>query len=415
MMQRMVRPWLATFVFGQYFALGVWFVALGPYMSRALGFDGVIGLAYASQGLAAILSSMIAGVIADRYLAPRKLLALLMVASAITLAMLAGVRSSQQLFLALTLLHFIVFIPTIPLSNAICFDALPHPDRQFAGIRVFGTLGWIAGGFLIGAIPNALLTPLPMYCAAGTMLALSLLTMALPAAPARDTGHKVTIAGLLGLDALASIRHRAFWVVTAIAMLCSIPLAFYNAYCTTFLQDAGISLTLAGRRFEPTAIQALGQVSELGFLLALPLVLRWVDIRGVLLLGLCAWIARALCFMLVGDPPLGLSPTMLAVTGIALHGMCYDFLLIGAALFVDRCVRGELRARSQAFLTLVTMGVGVMVGSVIANAVYAAATVDGSTHDWRMVWGSVAAFSAVALAILLLNLRSLRNPETHAA
>jgi nucleoside transporter len=411
----MVRPWLAVFVFGQYFSLSVWFVALGPYMGRALGFDGVIGLAYASQGLAAIMASMIVGVIADRYLAPRKLLGLLMIASAATLVGLASVRASQPLFLALTFLHFVAFIPTIPLSNAICFDALAAPDRQFARIRAFGTLGWIVGGLLVGIIPNALLTPLPMHFAAGTMLLLSLVTFALPAAPVRDAGHRVTLAGILGLDALASIRHRAFWIVAGIAALSSIPLAFYNAYCTTFLQDAAISITLGGRRFEATAIQALGQVSELGFLLALPFALRLVGIRGVLLLGLSAWILRATCFILVATSQTGLSPTALAILGILLHGMCYDFMLIGAALFVDRCVRAELRARSQSFLTLVTMGIGVMVGSLIANAVYAGATLGGTHHDWRLVWGSVAGFSALALAILLLNFRSLANPDQRTA
>jgi uncharacterized membrane protein len=288
---------------------------------------------------------------------------------------------------------------------------LADPDREFARIRVFGTLGWITGGMLIGAIPNALLTPLPMYFAAGTMLILSLTTLTLPPSPARDAGHRVTVAGLLGLDALRSIRSRAFWVVAGIAALSSIPLSFYNAYCTTFLQDMGISITLGARRFEPTAIQALGQVSELGFLLALPLFLRLVNIRGVLLLGLCAWIARAACFMLVVDPPSGFSRTALAISGILLHGMCYDFMLIGAALFVDRCVREELRVRSQAFLTLVTMGIGVMVGSVIANAIYGAATVAGTAHDWSLIWGSVAGFSALALAMLLLSFRSLARPS----
>jgi nucleoside transporter len=412
MINRRVWPWLAVFVFGQYFSLGVWFVALGPYMSKALGFDGVIGLAYASQGLAAIIASMVAGSIADRYMAPRKLLALLMVASAVTLAALATVSSNQQAFLALVFLHFVAFIPTIPLSNAICFDALADPNREFARIRVFGTLGWIAGGMLIGAIPHALHTPLPMYFAAGTMLALSLVTFTLPATGARDAGHRVSLAGILGLNALGSIRNRAFWVCAAIAALSSIPLAFYNAYCTTFLQDTGILLTLAGRRIEPTGIQALGQVSELGFLLALPWVLRLVNIRGVLLLGLCAWILRATLFTLVVDPPLGISPTTLAIMGILLHGMCYDFMLMGAALFVDRCVRGELRVRAQAFLTLVTMGIGVMVGSVIANAIYAAATREGAAHDWQLVWSSVAGFSTLALVALLLNLKSLGNPKS---
>lgn len=407
MRHQMVRGRLAGFLFGQYFALGVWFVALGPYMSKALHFDDAIGLAYALQGLAAIASSMIAGVVADRYLAPRKLLSLLMVLSAASLVALAFTRTSEQLFLTLALVHFLAFVPTIPLSNAICLDALDDPEAQFAQIRVFGTLGWIAGGILIGAIPNALVTPLPMHLAAAAMLLLSAYAWAMPGGGAPDTGRKLTWGGLLGLDALGAIRQRAFWLVAGITAISSIPLAFYNAYCATFLQEVGAVIAISGYRFEPTAVQALGQISELLFLLSLPMALRLLDIRGVLLMGLVGWIVRCACFILALSPPMGLSSGPLVVAGIVLHGMCYDFMLIGAALFVDRCVSSELRSRAQAFLTFVTMGLGITLGSVIANMVYSIGAGVGGRHDWAMVWGTVAAIAAGSLIILVVNFRKL--------
>jgi len=402
-----VRLRLSLFMFGQYLMLGVWFVTLGAYMSRRLHFDGAIGLAYAAQGVAAILSTLFVGVVADRLFAAEKVLCVLMLGSAASLAALAFAGGSQPLFLLLALVHFLMFVPTIPLSNAIALNALRDPAAQFAGVRVCGTLGWIAGGILIGSIPGAALTRLPMLVAAGAGLVLAALALALPPLPPRDRGRRFSVVGALGLDVLGGQRDPSFWAVVGCAFLISIALAFYNAYCNTFLQEAGAVLTVFGWRFEPAAIQSLGQVSELGFILLLPLVLRRIGIGGVLVIGMLCWVLRCALFS-IGFDGSGHAATGLLAAGILLHGACYDFVMIAASLFVDASVQPSARSRAQAFLAMATMGAGVTLGSVLANAIYGAATVSATQHQWVIVWAAPGAIAALTLVVFVSTFRRWR-------
>jgi nucleoside transporter len=394
-------------MFGQYLMLGVWFVPLGAYMSKALHFDGVIGLAYAAQGVAAIFSSLFVGVVADRLVAAQKVLVVLMAASAASLLALAMVSGSQTAFLVLVLAHFLVFVPTIPLSTAIALNALPDPAAQFASVRACGTLGWIAGGLLVGSIPGAALTHTPMLIAAACGLGLGVLALALPPLPPRDRGRPFSAAGALGLDVVGRQRGRSFWAVVGCAFLISVALAFYNAYGNTFLQEAGAAVVVFGKRFEPSAIQSLGQMAELGFILSLPFVLRRIGIGGVLVIGMLAWIARCLLFA-IGFSGSGQTFTAPLILGILLHGACYDFVMIAASLYVGASFEPAARSRAQAFLTIATMGAGVTLGSVFANAVYGAATVSAGRHLWWLVWSAPGAVAAATLILFAASFRGWR-------
>ena len=412
MSELQVRLRMGAYFFVQYFMLGVWFVSLGTYMSKSLGFDSVIGWAYAAQGVAALIASPFAGAIADRWVGARSLLTILMAISAVSLFGLSMVRESEVLFLALVLIHFLAFVPTIPLTNAVCLNGLIDPERQFARIRVFGTLGWIAGGMVIGAIPGALLTPLPIQLASAAGILLAIGAYVLPELAATARPEPLNLVRALGLDAISRIRNRSFWAVCSCAAILSLPLAFYNAYCNNFLQESGAVVTVLGRTFEPTAIQALGQVSELGFLLALPLFLRLVGIGGVLVIGTIGWILRA-AFFATGYSGIGDASLVPLLAGILLHGVCYDFIMIGAALFVDRAVDPAARSRAQSFLTMITMGAGISIGSILANPLYNAATISDNAHDWSLMWASVGGVAIIALVIFLEQRAAyrLRSPK----
>lgn len=410
MLVRNPRARLGAYLFLQYFMLGIWFVALSTYMSQTLQFDSVIGLAYAAQGIAAIIASPFIGSLADRLIPARRLLAILMALSAGSLFFLASIRESELAFLALVLIHFVAFVPTIPLTNAICLNALADPERDFARLRVLGTVGWITGGLLIGLIANALLTPLPIVIAGIAGLILAVSAQFLPDLPVSAEKSSFSWHRALGLDALSHIHNQSFWVVSACAMLLSIPLAFYNAYCNNFLQESGVRLSLFGASMEPTAIQAFGQGSELFFLLLLPLVLRSIGIGGVLVIGMIGWLARCALFVL-GYSAGGESSTVPIILGILLHGICYDFILIGAALYVDKAVGKTARSRAQSFLTMITMGIGITLGSVISNAVYNMATSQSAARDWDMIWTTGGAMAALALIIFLMTFRDWRGPK----
>lgn len=394
-----LRLRLSLMMFVQYFMFGAWFVTLGTYMSKGLHFDRIIGMAYGMQGIAAIASTLLIGTLADRFVAAQKVLGVLALLSGGTLLLLSCIHGSRPLFLLVVLLHFLCFVPTVALTNAITLGAVSDRTRQYPTVRVVGTAGWIAAGLLVGLIRGAAETRLPLRIGGLGGLVLGVYAFTLPAVPppARNTG--ASWLSLLGLDAIAQVRDRDFWIFIAGVLLLMIPLCFYNTYCNDFLVEARAHLDLLGERFEPAAIQTLGQASELVLLLLLPAFLLRFGIKGVLVLGTLGWATRYVLFAYAVE---GHSThTLMLCLGVLLHGICYDFFFIGGQIYVDERSEAAARTRAQAFLVAIYMGVGVIFGSNVANLVYDANTLSPTLHDWRTIWLIPAAI-ALGTGVMLL-------------
>ena len=85
--------------------------------------------------------------------------------------------------------------------------------------------------------------------------------------------------------------------------------------------------------------------------------------------------------------------------GILLHGICYDFFFVTGQIYVDNQAGESIRAAAQGFITLVTQGVGYLIGSWVSGAVVDAHVLAGGGHDWRGIWLVPA---GLALTILVL-------------
>lgn len=407
-----LRARLSLLMFLQYFMFGTWFMTLGTYMSRRLGFDDIIGTAYGTQGIAAILSTLAIGALADRQGTPRTLLAALSILSGALLLFVAQIESSRELFLAAVLVHFLCFVPTIPLANALVLGCLPDRSRQFPGIRVCGTVGWIVGGVLVGSIPGAASTTTPLILAGGAGIAMGLYALTLPqlsAAQERQTGNHGW-RDLLGIPMLARLKERNFALFMAGVMVILVPLSFYNTYSNAFLSSVGLSGHIGNLHLEATAIQTLGQVSELLLLLSLPIFLRKFGIKGVLVMGMVAWAVRCALFA-SGHAP-GPGQTAMLLTGVILHGICYDFFFVAGQIYVDETVAPSERALAQSFLVTLNMGLGVIIGSNIANAVFQRQALPDGSHDWQDVWLFPAAVSLAAAALFAALFRLPAIPRT---
>ncbi|MBN8832327.1 MAG: MFS transporter [Sphingomonadales bacterium] len=402
-MPLLLRLRLSLLMLGQYAMFGAWFVTLGTYMSKGLHFDGAIGVAYGMQGIAAVISTLFVGVVADRMFSAQKVLAVMLALSAGSLLWLATVTRSEALFLIVVMLHFLAFVPTVPLGTAVIFNALDDPATQFPQIRVVGTFGWILSGIAIGSIAGAAETSLPLVIAGCIGLVAAGYALTLPDTPPRARGAPISIAGLFGLDLLGMIKDRSFWTLIFACSVIMIPLSFYYAYCNNFLQEAGASITIGGKRFEATALQALGQVSELVFLLLLPLFLRRLGIKGVILIGMAGWVVRYTLFA-IGFDGSGPAISSLLVIGILLHGICYDFVLVAASIYVEQTVPPEARSRAQSFLAMLNMGLFILIGAAFANMVYTLNTTS-TAHLWSNIWAVPAALAAVSFVTFALAFR----------
>jgi nucleoside transporter len=382
-------------MFLQYFMFGSWLVTLGTYMSKGLQFDGIIGTAYGMQGFATIASTLFIGALADRVMDAKKLLGILSILSGLSLFLLAEVKASPTVFLAAVALQFLCFVPTIPLSNSIALHCSTDRAAQFPGIRVWGTVGWIAAGVLVGSIPGAGIGKLPLQIGGSVGLILGLYALTLPSVPPTAQGKgPLRLADLLGLDMLKQLRQRDFAVFIAGVMVVLVPLGFYNTYANNFLEEVGASINLFGRRFESAAVQTLGQVSEVVFLMALPFFLRRFGIKGVLLMGMFAWALRYVFFASGAVP--GSAPMALLVAGVLLHGICYDFFFVAGQIYVDERFDPAVRVRAQSFLVFINMGIGVVLASNIANWIYQRNTTPAGAHDWQAIWLSPALVALLA-------------------
>jgi len=393
-MTKKIRAQLSVMMFLQFFIWGSWFVTLGAYLMES-GFSGVqVGSAYSTLSWGALLSPFLVGLIADRFFSAQKVLGALHLLGAGALYYASTVTDPNLLFWVL-LGYALAYMPTVALVNSVSFNQMTNTETQFPSVRVLGTIGWIAAGWLVGLLEIEK-TAQPMLIAAGVSGCLGLYAFTLPDTPPKSRGEKVSVRDILGLDALALMRDRSFAVLVVSSLLISIPLAFYYNFTNAFLNELGVE-NAAGK-------MTVGQMSEIGFMLLLPLFLRRLGVKWVILVGMAAWVARYVLFAYGAGGAPGAAPAIgLLYLGIALHGVCYDFFFVTGQIYVDRRAPQHLQSSAQGFITLVTYGIGMLIGAKVSGLVVDAfATADGG-HNWNEMWlvPAAAAFGVAAIFLLL--------------
>src|SRR5688500_6129984 len=213
-------------MFLQYFVWGAWFVPFATYLTHH-GLQDSVGTIYSAQGWAAIAAPLFVGAIADRYFSAEKVMGILHLFAAARLFLLSSIGADAGLMFFATLGVLLAYMPTIALSNSVALNAIDDAEKQFPALRVFGTIGWIVAGLIVGLVlpGDAERSAMPLYLAGGVSVLYGLYSFTLPNTPPRAGGGKPNISTLLGLDAIRT-SDRAFWVLIVCSTLMMLPFSF---------------------------------------------------------------------------------------------------------------------------------------------------------------------------------------------
>ena len=400
---------LSAMMFLEFFIWGAWFVTLGTFLGNNLSATGGQSASvFSTQSWGAIIAPFIIGLIADRYFNAEKILGILHLVGAVLMYQMYN-ATDINVFYPYVLGYMILFMPTLALVNSVSFNQMKDPEKEFSTIRVWGTIGWIAAGLLIsfyfhwdtaeaakaGMLKNTFLM------AGIASLTLGLFSFTLPKTPPKvSSGEKVKISEILGLDALKLLKDKNFAIFFISSILICIPLAFYYQNAHPFLSNVGLE--------NPTGKMTIGQISEVLFLLLLPVFFTKFGFKKTILVGMLAWGIRYALFAYGNASDL----SFMLILGIALHGICYDFFFVSGQIYTNSAAGDKYKSSAQGLITLATYGVGMLVGFEVAGWITDTYKLADGSFDWKMVWIIPSGIAFVVFLLFALFFTDKKKVET---
>ncbi|MFL5615437.1 MAG: MFS transporter [Gemmatimonadaceae bacterium] len=389
-----IRTRLSVMMFLEFFIWGAWYTTIAVFM-EAQKMGTLTHWPFTVNPVAAIVAPFFVGLVADRYFATERVFGLLHLIGGILLLIAPRMTGNPTLFIFVLLLYNLCYMPTLGLSSSLGFHHIADQEKDFPKIRVWGTIGWIIAGLFIsfglrgfvhGVQPEQ--TSLPLMTAGIASLVLAAFSFTLPHTPPPARGQVVSARSIIGIDAFKQLGSPSFYVFVASALLICIPLAAYYNFTQLYLVSAQVK--------NIAATQTLGQMSEMLFMLAMPVLFARWGVKKMLLAGMAAWVLRYALFAAAAP---GAVYWMIAL-GILLHGICYDFFFVTGQIYVDKKSTAGIRGQAQGFFVFVTYGVGMLIGAQVAGNVYnrfLGGAPSLALEQWRSFWILPSVFAAVIL------------------
>lgn len=385
-MLKRLRFRLSVLQFLQFFIWGSWFVTAGTYLLQTLEFSGrEVGLVYGTTAIAATVTPFLVGVLADRFFSIEKLLFVLHLVGAGLLFSVSLVEDFS-VFYPLILTYVMCYLPTFSLTNALCFHHIEDTKKDFPRIRVWGTVSWIIAGLFVGWL-QVEDQALPFQIAAACSLVQAFYCLSLPATPPQPQTGMSWWQSLKEPEVRDLVRESSLVVMVICICLICIPHSYYYSFVNPFLNEQGV-INAAGK-------MSVGQVSEIIFMLSLPWFFKTLRMKTILFIGMFIWGARYGLFIL----GIHYQAEWWFLVGLSLHGIAYIFSMLSAQIYLDSRVPDHLRSTGQGFFSLLTLGIGVFIGSYLAGQQVSYYTLDNGLHNWTAIWTLPTCFG-VGVAIL---------------
>lgn len=400
---------LSVMMFLQFFVWGAWYVSMTGFMNeKSMG--GLIPAAYSVGPIAAIVSPFFLGLIADRFFATERVLGVLHIVGggvlcvAPTVARAFNAEADGSAFIqpyTLVLLgHMLCYMPTLGLTTSLSFHNLPNREKHFPLVRVWGTIGWIVGNIAVSMLPGKDQAAQQFYMAGGAAVLLGLYSFTLPHTPAPSKGKAPSLGEIIGLDSLRLLARPSYLVFIIASFLLCIPLAGYYAYARNYVEAAGAVVNDSA-----VFTMSFGQMSEILFMLVMPLCFARLGVKWMLAVGMLAWVVRYGLFAGAWNDQVA----WMVLGGVLLHGICYDFFFVTGMIYVDQAATKEIRSQAQGFLVLVTQGLGMLIGAnafgILVNDYTAKIPGQPDVLDWQKIWMIPALFAAAVLVGFVLFFR----------
>ena len=346
-------------MFLQLFVWGAWFTTLGLALSTN-NLSNIIGGAYSAVPLAAMIAPLFLGLISDRFFNCEKTMGVLHIVGGLLLLtapqLIANGKGDALSWVIMA--HMLCYMPTLALSNTVAFANIDDRNK-YPALRVWGTIGWIVAGLVVGGLGMSS-SPKIFTLGAVSGIALGVLCFFMPKTPPPGKGKPVDIGTLFMFDAFKLLGSIPFLVFIICSALICVPLAYYFAYTSVYLPQIGFQA--------PASTMALGQMSEIFFMLLVPFFFRKLGVKIMILIGMLAWVARYALFAFGASDQV----VWMIMLGVVLHGICYDFFFVTGFMYTDKKAPKEVRSQAQSLLVFFTQGVGMFFGYKIAGAKFAA-------------------------------------------
>jgi nucleoside transporter len=407
-----VRLRLSIMMFFQYAIWGAWLPLLFQYVFHHLQWTpDEFGIIAALGACGALVAPFISGQIADRYFSTERFLAVSHGAGGVLVWLLATLEPNDfTLFCIISFFYGMIYAPTIPLTNSISFHHLKSAEKEFGRVRVWGTIGWIVVGILMGhwllhlggegatgdgvaARYAGMADCFKLSAILGWILALFCLF--LPHTPPQPSKER----SFAPLAAMGELKKRALWVLFLVAFPISVVHQFYFVHTAKFINETVEGSIKATQQLEPifgwggASLMTLGQIAEIVVLALMPLILKRWSKKQVLSFGLLAYILRFLVFAYLPYPEV-------VVPALALHGFCFGCFIFVAFIIVDEECGKDVRASAQGLFNFVVIGIGIIVGNLFAGEIGSIATLEEGGLDYQLLFTVPLVIAVISFLIL---------------
>jgi len=365
---------LSALMFLEYAVWGAWMPVLAARLLGPLQMTGKqTSWIYATLPLASMVSPLFGGMLADKYVDTGHILAFCHGVGIVLLFLAAKIKKFGPMFLVM-LAYSMLFGATIPLVNSLMFSHLTDAAKQAAGIFIWAPVAWSVIGMALTGYRNLRKAEGDgsdcLKLAALLSIAMVVICLLQPATPPKGASSGSPVMQAFGL-----MKNTNFAVFIVTSMVVAGMMQFYFLGTARFMGDLGVSgKNIPGAMGIAQAAQALATL----FLLALLFDDKMLGPKWTITLGATSWMVLYLIYMLK-------LPKAVVVVSQVFHGLAYVFFMIAGQMYVSKVAPKEIAGSAQSLIILVTVGIGMFLGTPLAGWAMDKFSVDGK-FNWSKVF-----------------------------